>query len=56
MLLALKCSRVASAGPIGAIDVHRNGHPAGRYHYRVVTGYRPGDEGARPDAGADRDE
>lgn len=49
-------SRVASAGPIGAIDVHRNGHPAGRYHYRVVTGYRPGDEGARPDAGADRDD
>ena len=49
-------SRVASAGPVGAIDVHKNGHPAGRYHYRVVTGYRPGGEGAGADASGDRDE
>ena len=45
-----------SAGPIGSIDVRKNGRPAGRYHYRVVTGYRPGDEGAGAAEGSDRDD
>ena len=28
------------AGDIGAIGVWKNGKPAGRYHYRLVTGYQ----------------
>lgn len=33
-------SRVKIAGDIGAIEVWKNGKPAGRYHYRLVTGYQ----------------
>ncbi|HTQ78266.1 MAG TPA: glycosyltransferase family 39 protein [Burkholderiales bacterium] len=34
-------SRVATAGAIGEIPVAKAGKPAGRYYYRLVTGYRP---------------
>jgi dolichol-phosphate mannosyltransferase len=33
-------SRVATAGEIGEIPVSKAGKPAGRYYYRLVTGYR----------------
>ncbi|HLX81378.1 MAG TPA: hypothetical protein VKS43_12435, partial [Burkholderiales bacterium] len=35
-------SRVKTAGAIGEIGVWNHGKPAGRYYYRLVTGYRPG--------------
>src|SRR6185369_8036298 len=42
-------SRVQSAGPIGELEVRKNGKPAGRYYYRLVSGYRPAKAGS--DAG-----
>jgi dolichol-phosphate mannosyltransferase len=33
-------SRVKTAGDIGEIGVWKNGRPAGRYYYRLVTGYQ----------------
>jgi dolichol-phosphate mannosyltransferase len=33
-------SRVKTAEKIGELDVRKNGKPAGRYYYRLVTGYR----------------
>ncbi len=35
-------SRAKTAGDIGEIGVWKNGKPAGRYHYRLVTGYQAG--------------
>ena len=35
-------SRVKSAGDIGEVGVWKNGKPAGRYYYRLVTGYHAG--------------
>ena len=34
-------SRVKTAGTIGEIGVWNHGKPAGRYYYRLVTGYQP---------------
>jgi len=34
-------SRVKTAGTIGEIGVRNHGKPAGRYYYRLVTGYQP---------------
>jgi dolichol-phosphate mannosyltransferase len=47
--------RVKSAGEIGEIQVSKNGKPAGRYSYRVVTGYQAG-AAAEPAADAGRDD
>ena len=35
-------SRAKTAGDIGEIEVWKNGRPAGRYHYRLITGYQAG--------------
>ena len=35
-------SRTKTVGDIGEIGVWKNGKPAGRYHYRLVTGYQAG--------------
>jgi hypothetical protein len=47
-------SRVKTAGEIGQIGVRKNGKPAGRYYYRLVTGYQAGAAGsAASDPGRD---
>jgi dolichol-phosphate mannosyltransferase len=47
-------SRVKTAGKIGEIAVRKNGKPAGRYSYRLITGYRATAAGNAPgDAGRD---
>jgi dolichol-phosphate mannosyltransferase len=47
-------SRVKTAGDIGEIGVWNHGKPAGRYYYRLVTGYQAGAAaGAAADAGRD---
>jgi dolichol-phosphate mannosyltransferase len=47
-------SRVKTAGEIGEIGISKNGKPAGRYYYRLVTGYRAGaGAGTANDAGQD---
>jgi dolichol-phosphate mannosyltransferase len=50
-------SRAKSAGDIGEIGVWKNGKPAGRYHYRLVTGYQAASAaGAATDAGQNHEE
>lgn len=45
-------SRVKVAGSIGEIEVRHSGKPAGRYYYRVISGYRAGAAaGAAADTG-----
>jgi len=45
-------SRAKTAGEIGEIGVWKNGQPAGRYYYRLVTGYQAGSAAsAATDAG-----
>ena len=47
-------SRVKTAGRIGEIVVLKNGRPAGRYSYRLVSGYRVGvSAGAAKEDGRD---
>jgi dolichol-phosphate mannosyltransferase len=48
-------SRVKTAGEIGEIGISKNGKPAGRYYYRLVTGYRAG-AGADTAADAGQDD
>ncbi len=48
-------SRVKTAGNIGEIGVWYNGRPAGRYYYRLVTGYQAG-AGASGATDAGRDD
>jgi dolichol-phosphate mannosyltransferase len=46
--------RVTSAGDIGEIEVRKNGKAAGRYYYRLITGYRAQRAtGSAADAGQD---
>jgi 4-amino-4-deoxy-L-arabinose transferase and related glycosyltransferases of PMT family len=50
-------SRVQRAGDIKAIDVHKQGKPAGRYYVRLVTGYRDlAAAGGRPRADGETDD
>ncbi len=47
-------SRVKTAGNIGEVGVWKHGKPAGRYYYRLVTGYQAGAaSSAANDAGRD---
>jgi len=47
-------TRVKTAGKVGEIGVWKNGKPAGRYYYRLVTGYQAkATAGAAGDAGRD---
>lgn len=46
-------SRVKTAGDIGEIRVRKQGKPAGRYYYRLVSGYQAGPAAIAAGAGRD---